>query len=205
MSCAGDGHGRPSGRNCRIGRFAWIGLMIGVSYRSRPRWLMQAYYRRRGHVPTVAGVRPRPRSYAGARVSSRPALASRRASRRLAVPPVRSVSWMSRGACQQADPDLFFPIGIGAGPAERQVEAAKAVCGPCAVRPDCLSYALVAKPEGIWGGTTPDERRAVRRRPSPHWASAPSRTTASAAITAGNATCSGPAAGDQVTLSRTTR
>jgi WhiB family redox-sensing transcriptional regulator len=77
----------------------------------------------------------------------------------------RSLSWMSGGACQQADPELFFPIAAAAGPAARQAEAAKAVCGPCAVRAKCLSYALEAMPEGIWGGTTLDERRAVRRRP----------------------------------------
>jgi WhiB family transcriptional regulator, redox-sensing transcriptional regulator len=77
----------------------------------------------------------------------------------------RSVSWMSDGACRQADPELFFPIATGAGPAARQVEAAKAVCDPCAVRPNCLSYALEAMPEGIWGGTTLEERLAARRRP----------------------------------------
>jgi WhiB family redox-sensing transcriptional regulator len=84
------------------------------------------------------------------------------------MPPVRpgarSVSWMSRGACRQADPELFFPIATRAGPAARQVEAAKAVCDPCAVRPNCLSYALEAMPEGIWGGPTSEERLAARRR-----------------------------------------
>ena len=69
---------------------------------------------------------------------------------------------MSRGACRTADPELFFPVTVAAGPAARQAEAAKAVCGPCAVRAYCLSYALEAMPEGIWGGTTPQERRAAR-------------------------------------------
>jgi WhiB family redox-sensing transcriptional regulator len=77
---------------------------------------------------------------------------------------VRSLSWMSRGACRQADPELFFPVGATAGPAARQVEAAKAICGRCVVRANCLSYALEAMPEGIWGGTTPEERRTARRR-----------------------------------------
>jgi WhiB family transcriptional regulator, redox-sensing transcriptional regulator len=74
----------------------------------------------------------------------------------------RSLSWMSRGACRQADPELFFPIAGVTGPAARQAEAAKAVCGRCVVRAKCLSYALEATPEGIWGGTTLDERRAAR-------------------------------------------
>jgi len=103
------------------------------------------------------------------------------------------VSWMSRGACRQADPELFFPIAV-TGPAARQAEAAKAVCGPCAVRANCLSYALEAMPEGIWGGTTPDERRAARRRPSRRQASAQPRDTASRAMTGENATCAGHAA-----------
>lgn len=74
----------------------------------------------------------------------------------------RSLGWMSRGACRQADPELFFPIAAVTGPAARQAEAAKAVCGPCAVRANCLSYALEVMPQGIWGGTTLDERRAAR-------------------------------------------
>jgi WhiB family redox-sensing transcriptional regulator len=113
------------------------------------------------------------------------------------------VSWMSRGACRQADPELFFPISAVTGLAARQVEAAKAVCGPCAVRANCLSYALEAMPEGIWGGTTPDERRMERRRPSRRQASGQSRATASAAMTGENATCAGHAAGRPVPPGRT--
>ena len=93
------------------------------------------------------------------------------------------MSWMSRGACRLADPDLFFPVAIGTAPAARQVAAAKAVCGLCAVRANCLSYALEAKPEGIWGGTTPDERRAARRRPPRHQASKRFRGAVSAVLT----------------------
>jgi len=108
------------------------------------------------------------------------------------------VSWMSRGACRQADPELFFPIAEVSGPAARQFEAAKAVCGPCAVRANCLSYALEAMPEGIWGGTTVDERRAARRRPSRRQASAQPREAVSRAMTGEDATCAGRAAGSPV-------
>jgi len=68
-----------------------------------------------------------------------------------------SQRWMLRGACRQVDPELFFPPAAE-GPAKPQVEAAKAVCAACAVRPNCLSYALEARPDGIWGGTTPQDR-----------------------------------------------
>ena len=72
---------------------------------------------------------------------------------------VGHLRWIVRGACRQADPELFFP-SAAKGPEKRQVAAAKAICGPCAVRANCLSYALEAMPEGIWGGTTREERRA---------------------------------------------
>jgi WhiB family transcriptional regulator, redox-sensing transcriptional regulator len=74
----------------------------------------------------------------------------------------RSLGWMPRGACQGEDPELFFPVAA-AGPALQQVVAAKAVCFRCAVRAACLSYALATAQAGIWGGTTQDERHAMRR------------------------------------------
>lgn len=38
--------------------------------------------------------------------------------------------------------------------------AAKAVCGRCTVRPDCLAYAVAHGIDtGIWGGMSPKERR----------------------------------------------
>ena len=75
---------------------------------------------------------------------------------------------MSRGACRGQDPELFFPIGA-AGLALAQASVAKAVCGRCPVQPNCLSYALVTgQNDGIWGGTTTEERwpaRHLRRSP----------------------------------------
>jgi WhiB family redox-sensing transcriptional regulator len=88
------------------------------------------------------------------------------------------LNWMWRGACRHADPELFFPVAAVPGPAARQVEAAKAVCDPCAVRANCLSYALEVMPEGIWGGTTLEERYALRRRSFRVQASAQPRETA---------------------------
>jgi WhiB family transcriptional regulator, redox-sensing transcriptional regulator len=74
----------------------------------------------------------------------------------------RSAGWMPRGACQGEDPELFFPIAAN-GQALAQVIAAKAVCFRCAVRAACLAYALATGQAGIWGGTTQEERHAMRR------------------------------------------
>jgi WhiB family transcriptional regulator, redox-sensing transcriptional regulator len=72
--------------------------------------------------------------------------------------------WWSLAACQHVNPDLFFPISA-AGPAQAQIAGAKAVCAGCAVRRDCLRYALAAGPvQGVWGGMSEEERRLLRQR-----------------------------------------
>jgi WhiB family transcriptional regulator, redox-sensing transcriptional regulator len=67
---------------------------------------------------------------------------------------------MSHGACQGEDPELFFPI-TSTGPFRAQINAAKAICGRCTELNACLSYAVRTAQDGIWGGTTKDERSAM--------------------------------------------
>lgn len=72
-------------------------------------------------------------------------------------------TWMTGALCAQTDPEVFFPAkGDSLRPARR-------TCMACDVRPDCLDYAL-ARPEleGIWGGTTYRERRAIRAAQEHH-------------------------------------
>jgi len=72
--------------------------------------------------------------------------------------------WRDLSACRDTDPDLFFPVGT-TGPAIEQIENAKAVCRVCEVQKQCLDYALATNQDsGIWGGTSEDERRALRRQ-----------------------------------------
>jgi WhiB family redox-sensing transcriptional regulator len=71
--------------------------------------------------------------------------------------------WRSRGACLNADPDVFFPISV-AGASATQVRMARAICAGCPVRSDCTSFALDNREiTGIWGGTTDEERKKLRR------------------------------------------
>jgi WhiB family redox-sensing transcriptional regulator len=57
-----------------------------------------------------------------------------------------------------ADPDLFFPISTG-GKAVAQIAQARRICAGCQVRRQCLDFALeIRELEGIWGGTTLEER-----------------------------------------------
>jgi WhiB family transcriptional regulator, redox-sensing transcriptional regulator len=74
--------------------------------------------------------------------------------------------WTERGACREpgTDPELFFPVGE-TGLSVGQVAAAKAVCARCPVTDQCRDWAVrTGEREGIWGGTTPEERRHLRRR-----------------------------------------
>lgn len=74
--------------------------------------------------------------------------------------------WRVRAACRDSAPDLFFPIGA-TGLALEQIEAAKAVCARCPVRTECLEFALETNQEaGVWGGTSEEERRHLRRERS---------------------------------------
>lgn len=68
-------------------------------------------------------------------------------------------SWMVDGNCLGLEPDLFF-----SGSDKGNMHDAKDVCAKCVCRAECLDYAMAA-PErfGCWGGTSPHERRELRK------------------------------------------
>lgn len=81
----------------------------------------------------------------------------------LPIPPAVDLTaepWRREAACRMPDVPvwIFFP---GRGDVET-AERAMGVCRRCAVRSDCLEVHL-DEPEGIWGGTTGKQRRAIRR------------------------------------------
>jgi hypothetical protein len=70
---------------------------------------------------------------------------------------IPEVEWRSRGECLRHDPELFFPNA-----AEDPGEALR-ICSGCEVLGPCLAAALDSgECDGVWGATTPDERRAMR-------------------------------------------
>lgn len=70
-----------------------------------------------------------------------------------------STTWNERAACRGLDPLIFFPL------TDEEADAAKSVCGQCAVVEACLEHALGARErEGVWGGCTERERRRIIRR-----------------------------------------
>ncbi len=85
-----------------------------------------------------------------------------------------STSWMERARCSAVDSAVFFPE-CPTGPANDRspYAAARAVCGRCPVTAECLDYALRNHERyGMWGGTTPAQRRTMKRgEPRPKEAS----------------------------------
>ena len=72
--------------------------------------------------------------------------------------------WRQKASCRAVDPDLFFPIGT-TGVALDQIEQAKAVCRSCEAQAPCLEFALSTNQEsGVWGGTSEEERRKLRKQ-----------------------------------------
>jgi len=67
--------------------------------------------------------------------------------------------WMRQGRCKDMDPAIFFPNdGVG-------VQVAQRICAECAVRQECLEYALVNRVDhGVWGGASERERRRLLRQ-----------------------------------------
>ena len=69
-----------------------------------------------------------------------------------------SESWMTDGVCRDLDPDIFFPLKIA------DEKTAKAYCGQCLVRAQCLEYALANNMEhGVWGGKSERERHKIQK------------------------------------------
>ncbi|MCI0679349.1 MAG: WhiB family transcriptional regulator [Actinobacteria bacterium] len=83
---------------------------------------------------------------------------------------VTATRWKTRAACAGYPDMIFFPTG---DTPSRLIERAKTICSTCAVREPCLEYALSTNQvAGIWGGTTEEERRSLRRK----WLSTRRRT-----------------------------
>ena len=62
--------------------------------------------------------------------------------------------------CVGEDPETFFPEAYTDLVA---VAKAKSICGDCWIKDSCLEYAMQdPKLDGIWGATTPHDRKRLR-------------------------------------------
>lgn len=70
---------------------------------------------------------------------------------------IRKEAWMQQAACVGRG-DLFFADHM-----RTIVRQAKRICSACAVKHECLAYALEGDEIGVWGGMTANERRKLKR------------------------------------------
>jgi Transcription factor WhiB len=75
---------------------------------------------------------------------------------------------ISRAMCARGgmDPDQWYPVGSPTAVEGREAAEAIALCTACVVRMHCLELSLrywTVGQHGVWGGTVPAERAALRR------------------------------------------
>lgn len=83
------------------------------------------------------------------------------------APPASDHRWKQHAACASMDPNMFHPRHDTPPRRSAAIDAAKAVCRQCPVTAECLALALSVGSRndyGIYGGTTPSERRALRTK-----------------------------------------
>jgi WhiB family redox-sensing transcriptional regulator len=70
-------------------------------------------------------------------------------------------AYTGREPCRTGDPDRFFPEH---GSWRLSSRRAKAECKSCPLLNSCFDYALHNDVEGIWGGTSYEDRKRMRRK-----------------------------------------
>jgi WhiB family redox-sensing transcriptional regulator len=76
-------------------------------------------------------------------------------------------TWQLKASCRGPQAEIFFPPAHAERKEEKQQreERAKAICRSCAVRVDCLDYAIrIHEAHGIWGGLNEMERKQLADR-----------------------------------------
>jgi len=76
--------------------------------------------------------------------------------------------WRERAACaSRAVPPLrwFFPDSTHLVPGSKKIRRARRTCALCPVRRPCLEVAVTEGLEGVWAGTTDEDREAVAHLP----------------------------------------
>lgn len=81
-----------------------------------------------------------------------------------AIPPVALLPDI---ACRPDDNPAFFPEDLSGRNRHRAALRARELCGRCPHQQECLEWALETRQRyGFWGGASPGEREALRRRKS---------------------------------------
>ena len=70
-------------------------------------------------------------------------------------PTLRAITDRQDRACVDVDASVFYPRQRIRG----AIDYAKRICACCPIATECRDYAAAHDLDGVWGGTTQDERR----------------------------------------------
>lgn len=68
-----------------------------------------------------------------------------------------------QAACIGIDVNMFY-AEHSAEYLTHEMRTAKKICGTCPIQAECLEWALLNERWGLWGGTAPYERDAIRKK-----------------------------------------
>lgn len=75
--------------------------------------------------------------------------------------------WMADANCRGLDPETFmFPEDARTVLGAEKLAYARSICRCCDVQAECLAYAMNGHEEGVWAGTTWQQRRRIQRQRS---------------------------------------
>ena len=81
--------------------------------------------------------------------------------------PVKIANWRSLAACRGTDPQVFFIGPKRDSSVHADYDEARAICATCPVAARCPATQMWAVPGdtdvGCWAGTSPNQRKAIRR------------------------------------------
>ena len=69
---------------------------------------------------------------------------------------------LEQAACSGTGTDLWYDEPMAKR--QRNVRDLRGICMNCPVLQECAEYAVVWEEWGFWGGLTPHERRAIRKK-----------------------------------------
>lgn len=76
-----------------------------------------------------------------------------------------SLAWRESAACKGIDPNVFVPHEKSGLTGRSTYAVARTFCAQCTVVEECLMFAVENNIEfGMFGGTTPRDRRVVKRQ-----------------------------------------
>lgn len=82
------------------------------------------------------------------------------------TPVYGNVLWRFEGSCvDDPDPDRWYALGElnGQPGVDTSIRELRDICAACPVKAECLAHALAYEGWGVWAGTTPKERKEIRR------------------------------------------